>query len=102
MHMEINFTPDIEECLKGLVKAGRYGNTIEEVVKRLIQDRVFILPDVKRWTICGLMLLKYDKGWISRNVPGSNFSNNTALKNVKENWATYSTEEMPQKYGKEE
>lgn len=100
--MDVKFSLDIETCLKALAKTGKFGSTPEEVVEHLIQYKVFLLNDVKRFTIAGLLQQGVDEGWIKRNLPGSEYKNQGALNNVKKDWSSYSTEELPQKYRKEE
>ena len=100
--MNVNFSLDIKACLEALAKTGKFGNTPEEVVEHLIQYKVFLLDDVKRFTIAGLLQQGIDEGWIKRNVPGSEYKNSRALINVKKDWPSYSTEKLPEKYVEED
>jgi len=99
--MDVNFSLDIEACLKALAKTGKFGNTPEEVVEHLIQYKVFLLDDVKRFTIAGLLQQGTDEGWIKRNLPGSEYKNKRALDNVKKDWSSYSTEKLSEKSANE-
>ena len=85
----IEFPPTIVECLEALAQNGTYGDTPKEVVKHLIQYKVFLLDDVKRPTIHGLLLRGKSDGWIIRNVPGPPQRNKTALKNIREDSSAY-------------
>ena len=90
----IEFPPNIVECLKALAQNGTYGDTPKEVVKHLIQYKVFLLDDVRRPTIHGLLLRGKSDGWIIRNVPGSAQRNRTALKNVREDSSAYPLDDV--------
>lgn len=92
-----HFSLDIEECLKALARTGKFGNTPTEVVEHLIQFKVFLLDDVKRFTIAGLLMLGHDEDWIKRNMPGSKYKNKVALDNVKKDWESYFKESLPEK-----
>lgn len=93
--MEVKFSPDILVCLEALAKTGKFGKTSEEVVEFIIQHKVFLLDDVKKFTIAGLLLQGVEEGRIVRTVPGSNYSNSKALTNVKKDWNSYFKEEIP-------
>ena len=90
----IEFPPNIVECLEALAQNGTYGDTPKEVVKHLIQHKAFLLDDVKRPTIHGLLLEGKSDGWIIRNVPGSAQRNRTALKNVREDSSAYPLDDV--------
>lgn len=94
--MEVKFSLDIGMCLKALADTGKFGKTPEEVVKHLIQYKVFLLDDVKRFTIAGLIHLGYDNETIKRIVPGTPYKNDQALKGVKKDWNSYFEGSLPE------
>jgi hypothetical protein len=79
---EINFSPAVEECINAMVETEIFGSIAKDFIKRMIQDKVFRLDDVKGPTIWGLLKSGKSIGWITRNVPGTRKRNRSALKDV--------------------
>lgn len=94
MERSIKVTPRTEEFLKALIKVG-FDKTIEEILEKFVNERMFLLGDVKHSLIAGCILLGYDKSWVVRNLPGNKSSISTAYENVRKDWKLYSSEPMP-------
>jgi len=95
--VEVHFSLDIQKCLLALAETGRFGRTSEAVVEYFIQNRIFLLTDVKRFTIRGLIMLGYDDFLIIRTVPGGRIQNAKTLDSVKRDWDIYSKKPSEQK-----
>ena len=98
MEITINIRPDIEQCLKWLIRNGRYGRDMRDVLERIIQDRIFFLDDVRRYTFCGSMLDEADINRILITLPGGKAKNIGTYTNVKKHWSILTGEPIPEKY----
>ena len=102
MEITISIRPDIEQCLKWLERNGRYGKDIKDAVERIVQDRIFFLNDVRRYTICGAMLDGADLDRILTALPSGRSKNVRTYMNVKTHWNILTDEIIPEKYQKKQ
>lgn len=102
MEITINIRPDIEQCLKWLVRNGRYGQDIKDALERIVQDRIFFLNDVRRFTICGAMLDGADVNRILITLPSGRSRNIRTYMNAKRHWKILTDENIPEKYQKKQ
>jgi len=86
---KLELMPKTIECLEALAETGAFGNTIQEVIARFLQDKVFRLDDVKAPTIWGLLKRGKEDDWIVSNVPDTQRRNKQTLSAVKRDSDAY-------------
>lgn len=102
MEITINIRPDIERCLKWLIRNGRYGADIKDAVERIVQDRIFFLNDVRRFTMSGAMLSKASVSRILITLPGGRSKNVRTYMDAKRHWSILTDEPIPERYKKKQ
>lgn len=80
----IDLSDEIMEIYRAMASTGKYGRTVEEILRFIVSERIFYLPDIKKYAILALKKENnHDDDWIELYIPGSDITTSSILKKVK-------------------
>lgn len=90
----IKLTPRTKEFLRVICARARL--TEESVLERYINEKMFLLDDLRDSLIAGYILEGRSKHWIVNHLPGNIRTLELAYEEVRKEWSLHSEEPLPE------